>query len=326
MAQTIIIAQGIEIRDVGQGTILQAFLKKQCDPKKSPAATGGANSWTFPKGAAAKATHEVQVVYEQTAFAKALDTADAFVVYEGHSRYGQGPAFGPAGTPKVPDKKTFPVNPWSIHFRMGYDATDTECIGDLVHHSVLPAEYDLTTSGAKAFLPSALVAAAGNAQAKQKAMKAKKVKASAVCGLGGAWRLFDTCQTALSGTTTARGDQPLKGRHFYARLPQKPDDEFLTAVQVGSADLDKSSLKCPLLFMASCSSHVHFYKPLDKRRKAVKSASRFLMTGQVCATSHATTFLEQVMVKSHDPLTKKGMKALLKALNGVSQSGIVGIY
>ena len=30
---------------------------------------------------------------------KALDTADIFVVYEGHSRYGQGPAFAPAGTP-----------------------------------------------------------------------------------------------------------------------------------------------------------------------------------------------------------------------------------
>lgn len=326
MAQTIIIGQGIEIRDVGQGTILQAFLNKQCDPKKIPAASGDANSWTFPKGAGAKATYEVQVVYEQTAFAKALNTADAFVVYEGHSRYGQGPSFGPAGTPKVPDKKTFPVNPWSIHFRMGYDATDTECIGDLVHHSVSPTEYDLTTSGAKAFLPGALVVAASNAQANQKTIKAKKIKVGAVCGLRGAWRLFDTCQTKLATTATARGDQPLKARHFYAQLPRKPEDEFLTAVHVGSADLDKSSLKCPLLFMASCSSHVHFYKPLDKRRKVVKSKIKFLMTGQVCAASHATTFLEQVMVKGHDPLTKKGMKALLKALNGVSQSGIVGIY
>jgi hypothetical protein len=50
------------------------------------------------------------------------------------------------------------------------------------------------------------------------------------------------------------------------------------------------------------------------------------MTGQVCAASHATTLLEQMTVKDHDPLTKIGMKALLKALNGMSQSGIVGIY
>ena len=326
MARTIIIAQGIEIRDAGQGTSLQAFLKTQCDPKKLPLPSGDANSWTFPKGAGAKATHEVQVVYEQTPFAKALDTPDAFVVYEGHSRYGQGPAFGPAGMPHVPDKKAYPVNPWSIHFRMGYDATDTECVGDLVHHSVTPTEYDLTTSGAKAFLPGALVVAARNAQANQKAIKAKKVKASAVCGLGGAWRLFDACDAKLAATTTTRGDQPLKGRHFYARLPRKPDDEFLTAVQVGSVDLDKSSLKCPLLFMASCSSHVHFFKPLDTRRKAAKSTCKFLMTGQVCATSHATTFLEQVLVKGHDPMTRKGAKALVKALNGVSDSGIVGIY
>jgi hypothetical protein len=321
MAQTIIVAQGIEIRDKGQGLNLQAFLKNKCDPKK-----GAVSVWTFPRGAGGKATYEVQVVYDQADFANALDTADAFVVYEGHSRFGQGPAFGPAGTPKVPDKKKFPTNPWGIHYRMGYDATDTECIDDLVEHSVTPAEYDLTTSGTKAFLPLALVAVARNAQARQKAIKAKKIKAKAVCGTAGVWRLFDSCDPALAATTTARGDIPLKGRHYYARLPRKPADEFETAVKVGSADLDNSSLQCKLLFMASCSSHVHFYKPLDKRRKAVKSACKFLMTGLLCATSHATTFLEQVMVKGHDPMTRKGIKALLKALNGVSNSGNVGIY
>jgi len=97
-------------------------------------------------------------------------------------------------------------------------------------------------------------------------------------------------------------------------------------VQVGSADLDKSSLLCKILFMASCSSHVHFYKPLDKRRTAAKSTCKFLMTANVCATSHATTFLEQVLLKGLDITTAKGMKALLKALNGVTDSGIVGVY
>ena len=309
----------LRIRDAGQGAILQAFLSNKCDPKK-----GAVSVWTYPKGSALKATHEVQVVYELAEFAKALETADAFVVYEGHSRYGQGPSFGPAGTPHVPDIKTFPINPWGVHFRMGYDATDTECVADLVHHSVTPAEYDLTTSGPKAFLPSALVRAASSAEAKQKAIKAKKIKATTVCSRKGAWRLFDTCDAKLAATTTTRGDKPLKGRHFYARLPRKPEDDFETAVQVGSANLDKSSLSCKLLFMASCSSHVHFFKPLDKRRKAVKSACKFLMTGQVCATSHAATFLEQVLVKGHVPMTRKGMKALLKALNGVKDSGTRG--
>lgn len=321
MTQKIIIAQGVEIRDVGQGFNLQNFLNDKCDLK-----AGSTSIWTFPKGGAAKATHEVELMFTMVEFAASLNTADSFVVYEGHSRYGQGPAFGPASTPHVPDKKVFPVNPWGVHFRMGYDATDTDCMSDLVDHSVTPAEYDLTTSGAAAFLPGALVAAARNAKAQDKAIKAQKIKPGVVCGTAGAWRLFDTCHPAVSDTTTARGDKPLKGRHFYARLPRKPKDEFNTAVQVGSADLNVSSLKCKLLFMASCSSHVHFFQPLDKRRKAAKSACKFLMTAQVCATSHATTFLEQVLVKGQDPMTRKGMKALLKGLNGVTESGIVGVY
>jgi hypothetical protein len=321
MAQKIVIAEGVEIRDVGQGIALLKFLNDKCDPKK-----GAVSVWTYPKGASAKGiTHEVEVVYTMAEFAKALDTADIFVVYEGHSRYGQGPAFAPAGTPKVPDAKKFPVNPWGVHFRMGYDATDTECIDDLVHHSVTPAEYDLTTSGPKAFLPAVLTTAAANAKAQQKAIKAKKIAAVAACSTTGAWRLFDTCFAKLSTTTTARGDKPLKGRHFYKIVPRKPA-EFEASVQVGSANLDKSSLACKLLFMASCSSHVHFFKPLDKRRKAAKSACKFLMTGFVCATTHAATFLEQVLIKGHDPISKKGAKAVVKALNGVSDSGIVNIY
>ncbi len=319
MKQVIIIAQGIEIRDVGQGIQLQDFLKAQCDLQKGAL-------WTYPKGAKGNHTHEVRVVYDMTEFTKALDTPDIFVVYEGHSRYGQGPAFGPANTPKVPDKKTFPINPWGVHFRMGYDATDTECVGDLIHHSVIPMEYDILTSSTKAFLPGKLAEASRNAKTQQKAIATKKIKTKAICGTRGAWRLFDSCHPALAVTTTSRGDQPLKSRHYFERLSQKPNDEYLTAVKVGSADLDKSSLKCKLLFMASCSSHVHFYKPLNIRRKAIKSACKFLLTAQVCATTHAKTFLEQVLVKGRDPTTQKGMKMLLKALNGVSQSGIVGIY
>lgn len=319
MAQVIIIAQGIEIRDAGQGTALRNFLSTQCDAKKG-------SVWTYPKGAGAKATHEIRVVFDMTGLTSALDTADSFVVYEGHSRYGQGPAFGPSGIGKVPDKKLFPVNPWGVHFRMGFDATDTECIADLMHHSVSPAEYDLVASGAKAFLPTVLVSAAKNAKDQDAAIKKKKVKAKAVCGLSGAWRLFDSCAATLATTATARGDTPLKGRHFYARIPKKPDDEFMTAVSVGSANLDAAKLSCKLFFMASCSSEVHFKSPLLRRRKTIKSACKFLLTAQICATSHATTFLEQVLVKGNDPMTKVGMKGLLKALNGVSNSGIVGLF
>jgi hypothetical protein len=324
--QVIVIAHGIEIRDVGQGIILQDFLKTNCDRKGAAPKPGENNTGIYPKGSAAKATHEIRVVYQMSDLAAALDLADALVVYEGHSRYGQGPAFGPAGTAKVPDKKAFPVNPWGVHFRMGYDATDTECIGDLFDHSVMPTEFDLTAATSKDFLPDALSTAMVKAQAQAKVIKTKKVKAKDTCGLSGAWRSMDTCQPALATKATARADEPLKGRHYYIHQDWKKPEEFLTAVKVGSSDIDKAKLACKLFFMASCSSKVHFHAALVRRRKAAKSSCSFLLTGQVCATSHATTFLKQVLLKKRDPTSKAELKKIVKALNGETDSGIVGIY
>jgi hypothetical protein len=315
-AQKIIVAAGVEIRDF-QGKTLLAYLNTDAD-------AGKGSTWTFPKGAAAgKATYVVEVVYTMPEFAKALDTDDAIVIYEGHSRYGQGPAFGDMGVPHVPDKKTYPVNPWGVHYRMGYDATDTECIDDLVAHSVTPAEYDLTTPPKMAFLPKALVTAAANAKTAEAALK--KAKGKRRCTTKGAWREFDVCQKKLAATKTARGDEPLKGRHFYAHLVKKPADEFMTSVTVGSADLDKASLKCKVLFMASCSSHEHYFEPLDKRRTAVKSKCKFYMTAYVCSAYHGRNFIRELFGGT-DPLSKKGSKAMLKALNGETDSGVVGFY
>jgi hypothetical protein len=314
-AQKIIVAAGVEIRDY-QGATLEAYLNKEAD-------AGKGSTWTFPKGAAAgKATHVVEVVYTAAEFAKALDTDDAIVIYEGHSRYGQGPAFGDAGMPHVPDKKTYPTNPWGVHYRMGYDATDTECIGDLVEHSVTPAEYDLTATPKTPFLPNALVKALANVTAAEASLK--KAKGKGRCTTKGAWREFDVCQKKLSATKTARGDEPLKGRHFYAHLV-KPTNEFTTSVTVGSADLDKVSLKCKVLFMASCSSHEHYFEPLDKRRTATKSKCKFYMTGFVCSAYNGRNFIRELFGGT-DPLSKKGSKAMLKALNGEADSGVIGFY
>jgi hypothetical protein len=315
VAQKIIVAAGIEIRDF-QGATLLSFLNAQ-------ATAGKDSTWTFPKGAPAKATHLVQVVYTMSEFAGALDTEDAIVIYEGHSRYGQGPAFGDAGISHVPDKKTHPVNPWGVYYRMGYDATDTECIDDLVAHSVTPGEYDLTTAPKAAFLPKALDSAAANAKAAEAAIK--KAKGKGRCSTKGAWRTFDACQKKLAATATARGDEPLKGRHFYAHLVKKPVDEFMTAVTVGSADLNKVSLKCKVLFMASCSSHEHYFEPLNKRRSDAKSKCKFYMTALVCSAFHGRNFIREVF-NGVDPLSKKGVKAMIKALNGETDSGIVGFY
>jgi len=322
MAQKIIVAAGLEIRDY-QGQEMLRFLNANAD-------AGPNSTWTYPKGAGAKAKYVVEVVYTMAEFAKALDTPDAYVIYEGHSRLGQGPAFGPANTPHVPDQKAFPVNPWGVHFRMGYDATNTEALCDLVEHSVTPAEYDLTTAPAGAFLPEALTKAADKAKRIEAKIKRGRMRRSHLCPVLGAWRTFKACEPALDATTTARGDAPLKDRHFYGQqrklcLPKSRPDDMLTAVQVGSADLDAVALKCKVLFMASCSSRVHYLGPLKRRRKAAKSTCKFYLTSAVPQAYHARNFIEQVF-KGVDPASRQGAKAMEKALNGVPRSGRVHVY
>lgn len=320
MPQLIIVAFGIQFRDIDWPNT-EALLKAKCDPKK-----GVANTFTFPKGARATPTYEVQVVFDKPDFARALDTAGAVIVYDGHSRWGRGPCFGPAGIAVAPDAKTFPVNPWDVSFLMGYDGTDTECMEDIMHHSTLPTEYDLTAAPPTAFLSRGLAAAAKRAQDTKKKVEAKKIKASAVCSTAGAWREFDSCFKKLAQTRTTRGDRPLLGRHFYQYHRRRSGTEFDASIRVGSVDLDKSKLLGRLLVMASCSSHAHFFAALDRRRKAVKSGCRFIMTGDLCSADLATAFLRLVLIKKLDPTTSRGMVKIAKLLNGVRGSGGVGLY
>lgn len=93
--QKIIVAQGIQIRDSGQGADILAFLNANADIANNIV-------WIFPKGSGAKATVQVTLVFTMAELAMALNTPDTFVIYEGHSRYGQGPAFGPS-FPLAPD-------------------------------------------------------------------------------------------------------------------------------------------------------------------------------------------------------------------------------
>ena len=319
MAQKIIVASGLELRDF-QGVETVRFLNAVADAGKN-------STWTYPKGAKANPQYVVQVVYTAVEFAAALDTPGAYVIYEGHSRYGQGPAFGPAQTPHVPDKKAFPVNPWGVHYRMGYDATDTESVCDLVEHSVTPAEYDLTKVPRNAFLPEELVSAAEKVKRIERKIRRGRMRGGKhLCPVTGAWRTFKACEPALDATKTARGDEPLKGRHFYKqqRGECRPVDYF-TAVVGGSADLNQVSLKCAVLFMASCSSRIHYQGPLSRRRKAAKSACVFYLTNSVPRAYHARNFMELVF-KGVDPTSRRGKKAMAKGLQSVPNAGRPNVY
>jgi hypothetical protein len=187
----------------------------------------------------------------------------------------------------------------------------------------MPTEYDLPGAPAKPFLDRELIAAAERAKEVEKRVKAGKVTRPKLCPVRGAWRLVDTCDAALASTKTARGDEPLKGRHFYRHVTRPKTHH--TAVKVGSADIDTSQLKCKVLIMSSCSSHVHFFKALARRRKKVKSDCKLYMTGQVCSATLSISFLKLVF-KGRNPVSKTGRKKFLKAMNGEADSGVVGIY
>jgi hypothetical protein len=71
--------------------------------------------------------------------------------------------------------------------------------------------------------------------------------------------------------------------------------------------------------MGSCSSYVHYFKPLDRRRRAIKSKCRFYLTANVCSADHALIFVQQVF-KGNDPTSARGSRAILRALNGAADS------
>ncbi|MGZ8830254.1 MAG: hypothetical protein ACXW2Q_07745, partial [Thermoanaerobaculia bacterium] len=253
-----------------------------------------------------------------------------YVIYEGHSRFGQGPVFGDANLDDIPDVKKYPVNPWGVHFRMGYDAAETECIGEILAHSVDPKEYDLLAATKKSFLPNGLKTARDNAQAAAARQKSKKLTAAQKCSIPGSWREFAVCYPTLAAIKTARGDEPLKSRHYFAqqmgaRKRKKPPDEFVTVAEVGSADLKNTSLKCKVLFMASCSSLVHYFEALNNRRKAGNSSCKFYLTAELCSASNGRNFVEELF-KGTDPTSNKGKNTMLDALNSHSNSGNVGFY
>jgi hypothetical protein len=193
---------------------------------------------------------------------------------------------------------------------------------------VTPAEFDLTAVPKGAFLPAELVDAAEKVGRIQRKIRQGRMRSGKpLCPVPGAWRTFKTCEPKLEATRTARGDEPLKGRHFYTQKKGQcpvPSD-YITAVVSGSADLDQVSLKCAVLFMASCSSRIHYQRPLARRRKAAKSACVFYLTNSVPRAYHARNFLEQVF-KGVDPTSRRGKKAMVKALQGVPHSGRPGVY
>jgi hypothetical protein len=296
----IVIAYGCQIRDGSNEKSVTGYLGANAD-------AAGTDKWTYPKGAR---THSISIVYTKAEFAAAIDRPDAVVIYDGHSRIGQGPVFGPAGTPNCPDKSGYPTNPWEENFRMGYDLADIECIGDILHHGTNPSEFKLPASTKGVF------ASRGQKQILNAAIKAGRGK----CATRGAWRDLLACFPRTATKTNCRGDSPLSGRHYWRA--RTGGSEFDTLVAVGDADLGKSALACAVLFMNSCSSKRHYLAAMRRRKAAVKSNCVFYVTAEVCSANTTLPFLKAVLAGTD---VSKQAKAILKAMNGLSGSGFISL-
>ncbi len=296
----IIIAFGCEIRDGSNHTSVVAWLNANADP-------AGTDKWTYPKK---KAAHEISIIYSKADFAAALDKEDAIVVYDGHSRIGQGPAFGAAKVPTCPDAAAFPVNPWGDSFRMGYDLADIKCLDDILKHGTNPAEFTLPANTRSLFASGGLI------EIVDKAIKAGKGK----CLTAGAWRSLAACHAKVAAQVNCRGVATLSSRHYWRA--HKGDTDFDTLVAVGDADLKKTKLACGVLFMNSCSSKKHFHPALKRHKKSVKSKCMFFVTAEVCSANTTAPFLRAVLA-GKDPV--KNAKSILKRMNALTESGLISL-
>jgi len=322
MPQRIIVASGIEIRDAPQEADLVGMLNTRAQPNW---VWPPGLRWTFPRGPVAAAKFEIELVHTMAEFRTALEERDAWVIYSGHSRYGQGPAFGPANTAHCPTAVDMPVNPWGQHFRMGWDATDTECMGDILEHGVAPRELDITAANPGLSLPSALVRAASAAKDVERMRRRGKLTRQDrrhPCNIRGAWRNLHTCHSVEAEQFSLRPDQPILNRNYYAQITVGGTPDFLTAVTVGHGDLDTVNLRCAVLFMGSCSSNVHYRHSLVNHRTTQRANCWFYLTMRVNSASHAATFVDEAL-NGTDPLSRGGARTMIWRLNSQPDPGTV---
>ena len=299
MARSVVVAFGVQIRD---GSTHRSLV----DHLNSVAKSTGTGTWDFPpKGTV---THTVSIVYTKAEFLASLDSTDAYVVYDGHSRIGQGPAFGPASTPECPDAAKYPNNPWGDNVLMGHHAVSVEMREDILQHGIDPPEYPVLSP----IDPTHLLSS-GVRDVITRAQKITKPK----CNTTHAWRTLTVCDPTLAGTANCRKAKTLATRHYYRR---RKAPEYDTLVLRGNSDLTPRKLACAVLFMNSCSSAEHYRDPLEAQRTAVKSACSFYFTQHVCSGPQTLTFVKLVLA-GVDPVSTTGSARYVKDMNGIHGSG-----
>lgn len=302
METPIIVAFGIEFRDYGHRKDLETYLAKS-------AKKGADGIFHFKKDSR---EFSIQVVFTKKEFLQALDTPDAIVIYDGHSRLGQGPAFvSKSGVGFCPSKQDFPQNPWEDHVRMGWDVVAVWVQGEIMHHCTDPKEY--AGKSIPAFAPANVRYLMRKAKENKPDCKSRKISKR---------KLLD-CFPDIARQKNGRGDQTLIDRHYWLSISK--DTDFFTLIEGGSADLRKSGLRCKVLYMNSCSSVDHYFCSLFIRKRETKSKCVFYLTRRTAFMGWARTtniFVDLLLQKGVDPTNVKAAKQIVRALNAVNP----GIY
>jgi len=298
----VFVAFGIEFRDYGHRKDLETYLAKV-------AKKGADGAFHYKQGSR---EFSIRVVFTKKEFLQALDTPDAIVIYDGHSRFGQGPAFvDRSGVGQCPSRQDLPQNPWEDHVRMGWDVINVVVEGEIMHHCTNPKEY--AGKGIPKFAPAPVRYLARKGNENKPNCKSRKISKR---------KLLD-CFPDVARKKNGRGDQTLIDRHYWFSTPK--DTDFFTLVEGGSGDLRKSGLRCKVLYMNSCSSVDHYFCSLSTRKRETKSKCVFYLTRRTAFMGYARTtniFIDLLLQKGLDPTNARGAKQLVRALNAVNP----GIY
>ncbi|NHJ86882.1 MAG: hypothetical protein FK734_15575, partial [Asgard group archaeon] len=139
----IYIAFGVERRnEQWRHILIQPYIDSLID-KRLVIKTKNENEY---KCANNKFIYTIRYIFSKDDFLIAIDRPKAIVIYIGHSRWGQGPAFDPEGyineENKCPDPQIYKdKNPWENHVRMGWDIASTACVKDILEHCTNPVGY-----------------------------------------------------------------------------------------------------------------------------------------------------------------------------------------
>jgi hypothetical protein len=276
---------------------------------------------------------DIWIVFDKESFLEALDIPGVYVIYDGHSRYGQGPCFDPLGaiteSNYCPDLDAYKDNnPWGDNVRMslgreGKGFVVTPCIEDILSHCTNPLEKE--TRGQ--------VFHCRGRRGCRHHPQSRLIKK----------RLLASCCPDVENLKNVWGDKTLLGRHFWrtrlcpvedvnlptAHLPsaitgqrESYYTEFMTRVEVGNEDLSVSDLKCSVLFMNSCRSKIHFFPALRKQSIEKRSKCVFYLTYRlVYAHAENTKVFVKSVLEGCDPTDKrpwprfrKGADAIIRRL------------